>query len=143
MEASIFAIIVLSLVGVAFSVGGFFMYKNDRKIRTEGRKTKAKVVDILEEYSQDGKSYRLVVEFTNYRGKIVKQKLNYASGFKPKQSVPYPMDIFYLESGDQIKILPVNSKFLFALSFIFFSVGLLCLAIVVSEFLGFTQIFLQ
>lgn len=136
MESSTFVIIVLSVLGISFSIAGFFMLKNYRKIRDEGRKTKAKVIDILEEYSNDGKTYRLVVEFKTYNGKLITQELDFSSGFKPKKQPPYPYEIYYLEENGKIKILPAKSNFHFVLCFLFILVGLSCLGILSMIFTG-------
>ena len=141
MEVSIIATVILSALGIVFSVAGFYILRNFKHIRNHGKRTKAKVVDILEEHSNDGKSFRLVVEFTSINGEIIKQELNYSTGFKPKKALPYPLEIFYLEENESIKILPANSSFQFILSILFMLVGMACIGILVLEFTGYINIF--
>lgn len=141
MDTSTIATIIFLLTGISFLIFGSLLYRNFKKIKDEGKKTRAKVVDLIEEKTNNGKTYRQIVEFTTTRGKSVTQQLDYSSSFKPKQQIPFPMDIFYLEENGKIKIMPANSKLPFIMSFIFIAIGIICIGVLVFEITGQTHIF--
>jgi len=111
--------------GAIFAVAGFVIFKKDRKIRAEGTKTLGTVVDVQEEYSSDGTSYRLTVEFKDRNGKLIRQALDYTTGFKPKQSIPYKTPIYYLQDKNQTKIALANSKAMLFMGIAFLVIGIM------------------
>lgn len=110
------------------------MHISFKKVRNQGRKTRATIVEILQEQTRDGKTYRLVLEFNNSEGAKVRQKLNTSSGLKPKKELPYPVDIYYLKENEKYHIIMDKDKLTPLLSIIFITVGLSCLVILILEF---------
>lgn len=100
------------------------MFLSDNKIKKEGKKVLATVIEVKEIATTDGTSYKPLVEFKNHRGETIIQELDYSTGFKPKQEVPYKKEIYYLEINNKIKIVPSNNKLKNAISIGFIIVGL-------------------
>lgn len=111
MENFIGAIVFL-IVGGAFLYAGFYVWNSNRRIQTCGIKTKAKIIDFIEERSKDadGDSYTYhfpVVRFTDKNGIETTQKLD--SSANPKQ-INEPIDIIYLKKDNEYEIM-INSEF--------------------------------
>ena len=80
--------IVFLIVGGGFLYAGFYIRNSNRRIQTSGIKTRAKIIDFIEERSKDadGESHIYhfpVVRFTDKNGIETTQKLN--SSENPKR----------------------------------------------------------
>ena len=100
------------------------MFLSDNKIKKEGKKVLASVIEIKEIATTDGTSYKPVVEFKNHRGETIVKELDYSTGFKPKQEVPFKKEIYYLEINNKTKIVPSNNTLKNAISIGFIIIGL-------------------
>ncbi|WP_368668183.1 hypothetical protein [Flagellimonas sp. S3867] len=91
---------------------GIYLRNFSHRIQTKGIKTKAKIVDFVEEKikDSDGNSniYHFpIVRFTDRNGIETSQKLD--SSEKP-QKINESIDIIYLKNGNEYEVM-VNSKF--------------------------------
>ena len=111
MENLIGAIVFL-IVGGGFLYAGFYVRNSNRRIQTSGIKTKAKIIDFIEERSKDADAdshiYHFpVVRFTDKNGIETTQKLD--SSANPKR-INEPIDIIYLKKNNEYEIM-INSEF--------------------------------
>lgn len=111
MENLIGAIVFL-IVGGGFLYAGFYVRNSNRRIQTSGIKTKAKIIDFIEERSKDadGDSHIYhfpVVRFTDKNGIETTQKLD--SSANPKR-INEPIDIIYLKKDKEYEIM-INNEF--------------------------------
>lgn len=104
MEDSIAMITSLG-VGITFLGTGLYMMFNDRKIKQQGRKTLATVIDVNEISTNDGVTYEKVIEFQGSQGERVVQTLDYSTSIKPKRVLPYKIPIYYLQQNHRYKIV--------------------------------------
>ncbi|WMI64796.1 DUF3592 domain-containing protein [Aestuariibaculum sp. YM273] len=111
MENLIGAIVFL-IVGGGFLYAGFYVRNSNRRIQTSGIKTRAKIIDFIEERSKDADGdsqiYHFpVVRFTDKNGIETTQKLD--SSANPKR-INQPIDIIYLKKDNEYEII-INSEF--------------------------------
>ena len=111
MEFSIEVLVFLGL-GIGFIYGGFRIRSNYNKILLNGVKTRASVVEIIQEKhkGEDGRYttyYYPVINFTDTSGLEVTQKLT--SNVRPKHTSK-TLDIVYLKEAGAYKIV-INSVF--------------------------------
>jgi len=111
MENLIGAIVFL-IVGGGFLYAGFYVQNSNSRIQTSGIKTKAKIIDFIEERSKDadGNSHIHhfpIVRFTDKNGIETTQKLD--SSANPKR-INEPIDIIYLKKNNECEIM-INSEF--------------------------------
>lgn len=111
MENLIGAIVFL-IVGGGFLYAGFYVRNSNRRIQTNGIKTKAKIIDFIEERNKDadGDSHIYhfpVVRFRDKNGIETTQKLD--SSANPKR-INEPIDIIYLKKDNEYEIM-INSEF--------------------------------
>ncbi len=123
-------IIVVGILGIAFFLVGLFMTRRDRKIKLDGKKTMAKVIDLKEENSSDGVTYRMILQFSTAKGEIT-QELDYSSGIKPKKEIPFDEEIYYLEEDGKYKMVLSNNKFKLIFNYGFTAVGVILLGLFV------------
>ncbi|MAD97234.1 MAG: hypothetical protein CMB99_07915 [Flavobacteriaceae bacterium] len=123
-------LIVVGILGIAFFLVGLFMTMRDRRIKLDGKKTLAKVIDLKEENSSDGVTYRMVLKFSTSKGGIT-QEMDYSSGFKPKKEIPFDEQIYYLEKDGKYKIVLSNNKFKSIFNYGFTAVGVILLSLFV------------
>ena len=121
-------LIAIGGLGIAFFLLGLFMLRRDRRIKLDGKKTLAKVINLKEENSSDGVTYRMILQFSTSKGEIT-QELDYSSGFKPKKEVPFNEEIYYLEEDGKYKIVLSNNKFKLIFNYGFTVVGVLLLSV--------------
>lgn len=122
MEIYIASFIIISL-GITFSVTGVYLIRRDKKIKSQGRKTEATVIDLKENTTTDGTTYTQIIEFKNRKGNVIVQELGYSSSIKPKQRIPFKIPIYYLEKGDKYQILLANNNLFLALWYAFTIIG--------------------
>ena len=72
-------VFVFLTVGSGFLFAGFYMRNSNRRIQTNGVKTKAKIIDFVEEHSKDSDGYSQsyyfpIVKFTDKNGIETTQK---------------------------------------------------------------------
>ncbi|MDT0622946.1 DUF3592 domain-containing protein [Croceitalea vernalis] len=104
--------IVFLIVGGVSLYAGFYVRNSNRRIQTNGIKTKAKIIDFVEERSQDadGDSHIYhypIVRFTDKNGIETTQKLD--SSENPKR-INQPIEIIYLKKDEDYEIM-INSDF--------------------------------
>ena len=104
--------LVFLVVGCGFLYAGFYVRNSNRRIQTSGIKTKAKIIDFIEERSKDADGYSHiyhfpVVRFTDKNGIDTTQKLD--SSANPKR-INEPIDIIYLKKDNEYEIM-INSEF--------------------------------
>ena len=104
--------IIFLIVGGGFLYAGFYVRNSNRRIQTSGIKTKAKIIDFVEERSRDtdGDSHIYhfpVVRFTDKNGIETTQKLD--SSANPKR-INEPIDIIYLKKDNEYEIM-INNEF--------------------------------
>ncbi|MFI1742967.1 hypothetical protein [Thalassobellus sediminis] len=104
--------IVFLIVGGGFLYAGFYIRNSNRRIQTNGIKTKAKIIDFVEEESEDADGYSTtyhfpIVRFTDKNGIETTQKLN--SSANPKK-INQPIEIIYLKKDKEYEIM-INSDF--------------------------------
>ncbi|RKN82524.1 DUF3592 domain-containing protein [Ulvibacterium marinum] len=104
--------IVFLIVGSGFLYAGFYIRNSNRRIEANGIKTKAKIIDFVEEESEDADGYSNtyhypIVRFTDKNGIETTQKLN--SSANPKK-INQPIEIIYLKKDNEYEIM-INSEF--------------------------------
>ncbi|WP_349352926.1 DUF3592 domain-containing protein [Flagellimonas sp. MMG031] len=135
MENLIGAFVFLT-VGGGFLYAGFYLRNSNRRIQTSGIKTKAKIIDFVEERNKDADGFSKVyhfpiVRFTDKNGIETTQKLD--SSTNPKR-INQPIEIIYLKKDNEYEIM-INSDFwktyfpvIFIFGgFLFFGIGILWL----------------
>ena len=128
--------IVFLIVGGGFLYAGFYIRNSNRRIQANGIKTRAKIVDFVEEESEDTDGYSNtyhypIVRFIDKNGIETTQKLNSSSN--PKK-INQPIEIIYLKKDSEYEIM-INSEFwktyfpmIFIIGgFLFFGIGILWL----------------
>lgn len=103
---------VFLIVGSGFLYAGYYTRNSNRRIQTNGIKTKAKIVDFVEEKSKDSDGHSHVyhfpiVRFTDKNGIETTQKLD--SSANPKR-INQPIEIIYLKKDSEYEIM-INSDF--------------------------------
>lgn len=133
MENLIGAIVFL-IVGGTLLYAGFHIRNTNRRIKTCGIKTKAKIIDFVEERIKtgDGESYLYhfpLVCFTDRNGIATTQKLD--SSDKPKR-INELIDIIYIKKGNEYEIIKDNDwwennlpTILIIAGFLFFGIGII------------------
>lgn len=111
MENLIGAFVFL-IVGGGFLYVGYYVRNLNRRIQANGIKTKAKIIDFVEERSKDadGDSHLYhfpIVNFTGRNGIETTQKLD--SSENPKR-INQMINIIYLKKDDKYEIM-INSEF--------------------------------
>ncbi|MFD2565005.1 DUF3592 domain-containing protein [Aquimarina rubra] len=111
MENLIGAFVFLT-VGGSFLYAGYYIRSSNRRMQANGIKTKAKIIDFVEERSKDSDGYSQtyhfpVVRFTDRNGIQTSQKLN--SSANPKR-INEQIDIIYLKKNEEYEIM-INSEF--------------------------------
>ena len=99
--------IIFFICGIGFLFAGFYMRNTNRRIETNGIKTKAKIIDFVEDRVNDSLYHFPVVRFTDKNGIATTQKLN--SSANPKKINQF-IDIIYLKKGNDYEIM-INSTF--------------------------------
>lgn len=104
--------IVFLIVGGGFLYAGFYIRNSNLRIQANGIKTRAKIVDFVEEESKDADGYSNtyhypIVRFTDKDGIETTQKLNSSSN--PKK-INQPIEIIYLKKDNKYEIM-INSEF--------------------------------
>jgi hypothetical protein len=127
-------------LGIAFSWVGLHIWFSNRKIRENGIKTKAEIIDFTEEKIRDvdresHKHYFPIVQFTDRNGLQVTQKMETSAN--PKR-LKKPMDIIYCKKDNAYEIIENNNFWNFYFPVIFISAGILSLGIgivwIIKEF---------
>lgn len=123
MENLIGAIVFL-IIGGVFFFAGFYLRKSSYRIQTTGIKTKAKIVDFVEEKITDADGYSNtyhfpIVRFTDRIGIETSQKLD--SSENPKR-INELLDIIYLKNGDEYEVM-INNKFCKSYFYLIFIIG--------------------
>lgn len=103
---------VFLIVGGGFLFAGFYMRNSNRRIQASGIKTRAKIIDFVEQRSKDSDGYSHtyhfpIVRFTNRNGIETTQKLD--SSANPKR-INEQIDIIYLKKNNEYEIM-INSDF--------------------------------
>ena len=116
--------IVFLIVGGGFLYAGIFIRNSNRRIQRNGIKTKAKIIDFVEERMKDadGDSFLYhfpIVSFTNQNGSVTTQKLD--SSENPKK-INQLIDIIYLKKNNEYEIM-INNEFWKSLFPMIFIVG--------------------
>lgn len=111
MENFIGAFVFL-IVGGGFLYVGYYIRNSNRRIQANGIKTKAKIIDFIEEQRKDANGdshiYHFpVVSFTDSNGIEITQKLD--SSENPKR-INGRIDIIYLKKDNEYEIM-INSAF--------------------------------
>jgi hypothetical protein len=133
-----FVLFIIPVVLILFLVIGLYLYLKERKIRSNGKKTTATVIEIRKEQSQQDVSYRFVVEFRNSNGKKIVQEINNTVSNRPKEKVPFKVPIIYLEKNESTEIILAKDKsiLIIALSMSFFAILMLVFFVLyISEIL--------
>ena len=104
--------LIFLIVGCGFLYVGFYVRNSNRRIQTSGIKTRAKIIDFIEERSKDadGDSHIYhfpIVRFTDKNGTETTQKLD--SSANPKR-INQTIDIIYLKKDNEYEII-INSEF--------------------------------
>jgi len=133
---SLIGAFVFLIVGGGFLYAGYYIRNSNRRIQTNGTKTKAKIIDFIEEQSKDtdGDSHIYhfpIVRFMDKDGIETTQKLD--SSANPKRTNE-PIDIIYLKKDNEYEIM-MNSNFwetyfpmIFIIGgFLFFGIGIIWL----------------
>ena len=102
--------ILLGSVGFTFFYLGIYILYTDRKIKKQGRKTLATVIDINEIESNDSVTYELILKFLGKNGEDVIQPLGFSSSIKPKRNTPYKIPKYYIEENGRYKLVLANNK---------------------------------
>jgi hypothetical protein len=102
--------LVFLVVGFGFLYAGFYIRNTNSRIKTNGIKTQAKIVDFKKERTKDadGDSYEYhfpVVSFTDRNGVETTQKLD--SSENPKR-INELIDIIYLKKENEYEIIKDN-----------------------------------
>ena len=102
--------LVFIVVGGGFLYGGLYFRNTNKRIKAHGVKTRAKIVDFIEERMKDadGDSHLYhfpVVNFTDRDGIETNQKLD--SSDKPKR-LNELIDIIYLKTDNEYEIIKDN-----------------------------------
>ncbi|WP_421813563.1 hypothetical protein [Flagellimonas sp.] len=123
MENLIGALVFL-IVGGVFLFAGFYFRKSSYRIQTKGVKTKAKIVDCVEEKIKDADGYSNtyhfpIIKFTDRNGIETSQKLDSTGNPKKINEV---IDIIYLKNGNEYEII-INSVFWKSYFHLIFIVG--------------------
>jgi len=111
MENLIGAFVFL-IVGGGFLFAGYYIRNSNFRIQTSGTKTKAKIIDFVEERNKDadGDSHVYhfpIVKFTDKNGIEKTQKLD--SSANPKR-INELIDIIYLKKNNEYEIM-INNEF--------------------------------
>ena len=117
--------------GLLLAVIGFYMLYKDRRIKQNGTKTLATVIELKELKSRDGVSYKQVVEFQNSKGEKIVQELDFSSSIKPKEEVPFKTPIYYQIKNGKTKIVLANNNIKLIVSYGFLAIGIVILCIIV------------
>ena len=121
--------IVFGFSAVMLAVVGIRMIYRDRMVKQNGRKTMATVIEVKEEKTRDGMTYKPVFEFQDARGKKIVQELDYASGIKPKQNPPYKTPIYYLTKNGKTTIVMGDRNIKLIMGYCFVGIGISILAV--------------
>ena len=133
------AFAVLSL-GIAFCWIGLHIWLLNRKIKENGIKTRAKIVDFAMEKVKDidresHRYYFSIVRFTDRNGHQVTQKME--SSANPKR-IKKLMDIIYWKKDNEYEIIENNRFWNFYFPIIFITAGILLLGFgiisIINEF---------
>ncbi|UKM65363.1 DUF3592 domain-containing protein [Flavobacteriaceae bacterium GSB9] len=128
--------LIFLIVGCGFLYVGFYIKNTNKRIKSNGIKTKAKIVDFKKERikNADGESYEYhfpIVSFTDRNGIETTQKLD--SSEKPKR-INELIDIIYLKKENEYEIIKDNDwweknlpTILLIGGFLFFGVGIIWL----------------
>ncbi|MFD2543722.1 DUF3592 domain-containing protein [Lacinutrix gracilariae] len=128
--------VVFLIVGSGFLFAGFYIRNTNSRIRANGIKTKAKIVDFKKERNKDadGDSYEYhfpIVSFTDRNGVETTQKLD--SSENPKR-INELIDIIYLKKQNEYEIIKDNDwweknlpMILLIGGFLFYGIGIIWL----------------
>ena len=128
--------LVFLIVGCGYLYAGFYIRNTNYRIKTNGIKAKAKIIDFKKEQNKDadGESYEYhfpIVSFTDRNGVETTQKLD--SSENPKR-INELIDIIYLKKGNEYKIIKDNDwweknfPMIFIIGgFLFFGIGIIWL----------------
>ena len=102
---------VFLIIGSGFLFAGFYIRNSNRRIQSNGTKTKAKIVKFVKERSKDNDGYSQIhhfpiVRFKDQNGIETTQKLDTSAN--PKR-INELMDIIYLKKENEYEIL-INSN---------------------------------
>lgn len=102
--------LIFLIVGCGFLYAGFYIQNTNNRIKANGIKTKAKIVDFKKERNKDadGDSYEYhfpIVSFTDQNGIETTQKLD--SSENPKR-INELIDIIYLKKENEYEIIKDN-----------------------------------
>ncbi len=102
---------VFLIVGSGFLFTGLYVRNSNRRIQTNGIKTRAKIIDFVEEHSKDSDGYSQsyhfpIVSFTDQDGVHTTQKLD--SSANPER-INELIDIIYLKKENEYEILINNN----------------------------------
>ncbi len=119
--------LIFLVVGFGFLYAGFYIRNTNSRIKANGIKTKAKIVDFKKERNKDadGDSYEYhfpIVSFTDRNGVETTQKLD--SSENPKR-INELIDIIYLKKENEYEIIKDNDWWEKNLPMIFLIVGFL------------------
>lgn len=140
MELSLLVIFICLLIGVVFTLVGIRMISKHRKTINRGLKTRATVIDILEEKTSDGITYRPVLKFRDKNGLERELALGWSTGFKPKKKPPYEQTVYYLKQKDKEHLVLANNKLIPIVSYSLMVLGvvfLLLFTLIVTEQITF------
>ena len=104
--------VVFLIVGSGFLFAGYSVRNSNRRIQENGIKTKAKIIDFVEERTKDSDGYSQlhhfpIVRFTDRNGIETTQKLD--SSENPKK-INKLIDIMYLKKDNEYEIM-INNDF--------------------------------
>lgn len=124
---------IFILIGIGIIMLGIYLYFRTKRIIEDGIKTRAKIVDYFVEEKEHergpGKdfTYWPILEFTNKKGELVKQKHN--RGYSNKiQSEEIP--IAYIETKIGYEIVFLNRKDNYTLQIILIIFGIIWVSVI-------------
>lgn len=120
--------ILLLVVGLAFTIIGFYKnYKIDT-IRKNGIKTEGQIIDYIREINHSSDRittyYHALISFTDAKGVNRQIKEDFGTSMRPNKQLPYLIKIAYRETNGEFEIATENKLNDF-LALFFFITGMI------------------
>ncbi len=117
-------IIVVS--GIVFFSAGNYIWTKNLKIKNNGVKVVAKVIDYYKDTSDDSTIYFPIITFTDQEGNLVTQKLNSGSSFKVRRKT---LEIYYLKTNGKYEVIRNDFMFRILSPWLFIIAGCIVISI--------------
>ena len=121
--------VILTCMGLTFLYFANKQYEKTKQLLATGIQTKARVIDVLKERSDDRYMYRPVFEYENKNGETIVYESNFRSN-PAAYSIGDTVKLVYSRSGDERKIVSFWGLYLWPVILLCFALPTLLIPIV-------------